>query len=212
MDFLPTYLQHYIESQIPPEPEALAALRRETHLRVLYPQMISGHYQGRVLSFLSKMIRPQRILEIGTFTGYSAVCLSEGLAPGGRLDTIDVNPELEVHITRALERSGVADRVNLHFGPALEIIPTLEGPFDLVFIDADKNNYLNYFEMVLPRLSDRGIILADNVLWSGRIFDQAILDKETVGIRAFTAFIQQDERVEQVILPVRDGIMLIRKK
>ncbi|MEZ4772607.1 MAG: O-methyltransferase [Bacteroidia bacterium] len=212
MDFLSNDLQHYIDKMSSPESEVLAGLRRETHLKVLYPQMISGHYQGRVLSFLSKMIRPRQILEIGTFTGYSAICLAEGLAPGGKLFTIDLNAELEPVIRKGLKQAGVEDQVMLHFGAALDIIPQLEGPFDLVFIDADKSNYRNYFEMVLPRLSEGGMILADNVLWSGRIFDATQNDKETAGIRDFSSFVQQDERVEQVILPVRDGIMLIRKK
>ncbi|MDX2249710.1 MAG: O-methyltransferase [Bacteroidia bacterium] len=212
MDFLSPDIQQYIEKMSSPEPEALARLNRETHLKVLYPQMLSGHYQGRVLSFLSGMIRPEKILEIGTFTGYSAICLAEGLAPGGKLYTIELNPELEPMIRRGLQLAGVEDRVELNFGPALEIIPRLAGPFDLVFIDADKSNYRNYFEMVLPRLSPHGVILADNVLWSGRIFDPLDKDKETAGIRDFSSFVQQDLRVEQVILPVRDGLMILRKK
>lgn len=212
MDFLSNDLQHYIEKMSSPESEVLAALRRDTHLKVLYPQMISGHYQGRVLSFLSKMIRPKKILEIGTFTGYSAICMAEGLVSGGKLFTIDLNAELELIIRKGLKHAGIEDRVILHFGNALEIIPEIEGPFDLVFIDADKSNYRNYFELVLPRLAEGGIIVADNVLWSGRIFDESQNDKETTGIRDFSSFVQQDERVEQVILPVRDGIMLIRKK
>ena len=174
--------------------------------------MLSGPYQGRLLSFLSKLLRPKHILEIGTFTGYSCICLAEGLPPEGRISTLEKNPELGFMIYPYLEQAGVSSQVDVHFGDAKEIIPSLPGPFDLVFIDADKAHYVTYYQMVLSKLSPNGIILADNVLWNGKILNPQILDKETEALRKFNLYVQKDERVEQVLLPIRDGLMLIRKR
>jgi len=202
----------YAEAISSPEPELLARLRRETHLKTLYPRMVSGPYQGRLLALISQMLRPQRILEIGTFTGYSCICLAEGLAANGQLITLEMDAELAYLIRPALKEAGIEHQVDLRFGRALELLPQLEGPFDLVFIDADKANYVTYYQEVLSKLSPNGVILADNVLWNGKVLNPQIMDKETEGLRKFNETVQQDDRVEQVLLPVRDGLMLIRKK
>lgn len=212
MDFLPPDLQAYAERYTSPEPELLAALNRETWLKVLYPRMLSGHIQGRMLSMFSKMVRPQRILEIGTYTGYSAICLAEGLAPGGSLDTIDINAELEDMVLRYFALAGLGGRARMHVGDATRIVPQLEGPYDLVFIDADKENYCRYLDLALPKVRPGGLILADNVLWSGRVVDPEVKDKETQGLRDFVQKVAQSDAVEHVLLPVRDGIMAILKR
>ena len=212
MQFIDSNISKYIINQATPEPDLLKKINRNTHLKVLYPQMLSGHYVGRMLALFSQMIRPKRILEIGTFTGYSCLCLAEGLAAGGEIITLEKDPELDIYIRKALEEGGIADKVEVKYGPALELIPTLSGPFDLIFIDADKGNYLNYFEMILPLLRTNGFILADNTLWRGKILDPKMNDKETAGIRDFNHFVSQDSRVEQIIFPVEDGLALIRKK
>lgn len=212
MDFISPDIQAYAERFTSAEPALLAALNRETWDKVAYPRMLSGHLQGRILSLFSKMIRPKRILEIGTYTGYSAICLAEGLAPGGELITIDINADLQPMVLRYFEKAGLQDRAQMRVGDARDIIPTLQGPFDLVFIDADKENYCNYLDLVLPQMRSGGLILADNVLWSGHVLDPKITDSETQGLRDFVQKVARTEGVEQVLLPVRDGIMAVMKR
>jgi predicted O-methyltransferase YrrM len=176
----------------------------------MMPRMLSGHLQGRVLSMISKMVRPRTILEIGTYTGYSAICLAEGLTADGLLITIDVNEELEGRVRQYFDEAGMSSKVKYIVGNAATVIPSLEGPFDLVFIDADKENYSRYYDLVIDKVPAGGIILADNVLWSGKVL-QAKQDKDTRAIVEFNKKIHQDERVENVLLPIRDGILMIRK-
>jgi len=191
----------------------LAKLSRATHLRTHMPQMLSGHLQGVFLQMLSKMIKPVAILEIGTFTGYSAICLAQGLNPEGKLITIDCNPEMEDFAVPFFKEAGLGDKIVMHTGNASEVIESLDGPFDLVFIDADKESYINYFDQVLPKVAPGGYILADNTLWYGRVLEpNAETDRETAGIVSFNKYIHQLPGVENVLLPVRDGIMMIRKK
>lgn len=213
MDILDPELQKYIDNHTDGEPELLKKLNRETHAKILMPRMLSGHYQGRLLSMISKMIRPENILEIGTYTGYSALCLAEGLNEKGQLTTIDINEELEGMVRKYFEEAGFSDRINYIIGNAVEIIPTLSGPFDLVFIDADKENYSLYYHQIFDKVSVGGYILADNVLWSGKVIPggRNKLDKDTQAILDFNLMIQEDNRVENVLLPVRDGLFLIRK-
>jgi caffeoyl-CoA O-methyltransferase len=214
MDFLSPELQQYITSHTSPEPPLLYKLNRETHTKVMKPRMLSGQVQGRFLAMLSHMIRPKQVLEIGTYTGYSAICLAEGLAPGGLVHTIDVNEELEDMVRGYLSRAGLTEKVRYYIGPALEVIPTLEEAFDLVFIDADKKNNALYYEMVLDKVVPGGFILVDNVLWSGKVAQQTDkkVDADTQTILDFNARIQADNRVENLLLPLRDGLMMIRKK
>ena len=205
-------LEEYISSHSTPENEALQAITRDTYVHVLNPHMLSGHVQGRVLSMISWMIRPQRILELGTFTGYSALCLAEGLAEGGKLITIEHNDELEETIRRNLSRSPIGDRIELRIGDCKSLMGDLEGLFELVFIDADKREYCAYLDLVYPLVPVGGFILADNTLWDGHIIDPAYdKDKQTLGLRAFNDKLKEDNRFEQVILPLRDGLTLIRK-
>jgi len=206
-------LEEYISLHTSPENEVLEAITRDTHVHILNPHMLSGHVQGRVLSMLSHMIRPKRILELGTFTGYSALCLAEGLAEGGRLITIEHNDELEETIQRNLSRSPLCERIELHIGDCKLVIGDLQDQvFDLVFIDADKREYCAYLEAVYPLVPVGGFILADNTLWDGHIIDPAYdKDKQTMGLRAFNDKLKEDDRFEQVILPLRDGLTLIRK-
>lgn len=211
MHFLSEQLEDYIAEHSENEPELLAKLSKETHQKILQPRMLSGHFQGRVLSLLSKLIAPKRILEIGTYTGYSALCLCEGLADGGQLDTIDIKEELQDFQRKYFERSPYNDQIKQHLGSAIDIIPTLEGPFDLVFIDADKENYQNYFELVLPKMRKGGIILSDNVLWSGKILEEAKAnDKSTLKLQQYNQHLKNDKRVETVLLPIRDGLSVCR--
>ena len=214
MDFLSPELQQYITRHTSPEPPLLSELNRETHSKVMKPRMLSGHVQGRFLALLSRMIKPEQVLEIGTYTGYSAICLAEGLAPGGLVHTIDVNEELEDMVRGYLTRAGLADKVRYYIGPALQLIPTLDYSFDLVFIDADKINNALYYEMVLDKVVPGGFILVDNVLWSGKVAQQPNkkIDADTQSILDFNARIQADDRVENLLLPLRDGLMMIRKK
>jgi predicted O-methyltransferase YrrM len=206
-------LEEYLEEHTSPESELLSELNRETHAKVLSPRMLSGHTQGRFLSMVSHMIRPQNILEIGTYTGYAAICLAEGLAEGGSLHTIEVNLERETLIRKFISKSNLESIIKLYLGNALEIIPTIDILFDLVFIDADKKNNLVYYEMVLPKLSPNGFILIDNVLWSGKVLhNPSKKDTKTNYMQTFNDFIQQDTRVENILLPLRDGLMLVRKK
>ncbi|MFM9026812.1 MAG: O-methyltransferase [Bacteroidota bacterium] len=212
MDFLPAVLNEYVENHTGDEPPLLSELNRETYSKILMPRMLSGHLQGRILAMLSRMIQPRRILEIGTYTGYSALCLAEGLAEHGSLHTIDINDELAGMVDRYFKRSPHASRLHCYWGNALDIMPVLEGGFDLVFIDADKINYQRYYEMVLPKLNRGGWIIADNVLWSGKILDPLnTMDPDTVALYRFNEYVKADKRVETVLLPVRDGLMIIRK-
>ena len=187
-------------------------LFRATHVEILAPQMASGHIQGRLLKFLVNMIRPRRILEIGTFTGYSGLCMAEGLDDGGKLYTFEVEDELEDFTRRWIEGSPYADKIEFIIGNALEIVPTLGEKFDMVFIDGNKREYIKYYEMAMEYLSDGGWILADNTLWDGHVIDPERQDAQTNGVRAFNDLIRNDERVEVVILPLRDGLTIIRKK
>ncbi|MEM6801385.1 MAG: O-methyltransferase [Bacteroidota bacterium] len=204
-------IEKYIDSHSSPEPELLQKLRRKTHLEVLYPRMLSGPYQGRLLSLISQLLRPQNVLEIGTFTGYSCICLAEGLAPGGKITSLELIHEREDFIRYWLKKAEIEDQVELIFGNAHDTIPNLSGPFDLIFLDANKSSYLEYYHMCFPLLKAGGVILADNVLWDGKILDESISDKETDGIRAFNEFVAQDDRVSKILLPIRDGLYLIRK-
>lgn len=205
-------LNRYIIDHTSPEDNYLRELDRETHLKVLRSRMLSGHLQGQILSMISRMIRPKCILEIGTFTGYSALCLAKGLAKGGKLHTIEIDDELESFAKKYFLKSGMGDRIVQHIGDARQIIPTISQKFDLVFIDADKREYCDYYELVFGQVSVGGYILADNVLWDGKVIDPEVANEEqTRGILEFNDLIQNDSRVQNVILPVRDGIMLVHK-
>lgn len=212
MEFISPDLQAYAERFTSPEPDVLAALNRETWLKVPSPRMLSGHIQGRMLSLFSKMLRPRRILEIGTYTGYSAICLAEGLAQDGSLDTIDINAELEEMVVRYFKAAGIADRAKMHIGDARRLVRELDGPFDLVFIDADKESYCDYLDLIVPKMRSGGVILADNVLWSGQVLDPNVTDRETQGLRDFVQKVAERSDLEYVLLPVRDGIMAVMKK
>ncbi|MBR6493218.1 MAG: class I SAM-dependent methyltransferase [Paludibacteraceae bacterium] len=205
-------LDEYICVHSTPENEVLASITRDTHVHILNPHMLSGPIQGRLLSMISHMLRPRRILELGTFTGYSALCLAEGLAEDGQLITIEHNDELEETIRRNLSRSPLYERIDLRIGDCKRVMGDLEGPFDLVFIDADKREYCEYLDLVYPLVPIGGFILADNTLWDGHIIDPAYdKDKQTLGLRAFNDKLSADPRFEQVILPIRDGLTIIRK-
>lgn len=204
-------LEEYAATHSTAESELLNQLWRETYLKVLSPGMLSGHLQGRLLSMLSHLLHPKQILEIGTFTGYSALCLAEGLAKDGVLHTIESNPELVEIITRYFKASTYNDKIKLHIGKALEVIPNIEGIFDLVFIDADKENYINYYDMVFNKVKPGGLILVDNTLWHGNVLKKSDKGKETTAIRAFNAYLKNDERVEKVLMPFRDGLTMIYK-
>jgi len=211
MDFISPELQHYVSQHSSSVSDLLAKIDRETHLEVLQPRMLSGHFQGRVLSMISHLLKPNAILEIGTYTGYSALCLAEGLAPNGKLLTIDVNEELENRARAYFEASDYAAQIDYQIGDAAQIIPTLQLKFDLVFIDADKQQYPTYYEQALEVLNPGGFILIDNVLWSGKVVDEKHQDKDTTLLRVLNLKISQDKRVEKVLLPIRDGLYLIRK-
>jgi len=210
MEIIDSDLAHYLSLTCDPEPSLLAEVDRETHVKETMPHMLSGHYQGRLLSFISHLLQPKSILEIGTFTGYASLCLAEGLAPDGVLHTIDINAELHDRVRQYFDRSPYAEQINYHIGEALQVIPTLRETFDLVFIDADKKNNANYYELVLPKVRRGGLILIDNVLWKGKI-TQEHADKQTALIQQLNTSIAKDKRVQKLILPVRDGIFLIRK-
>jgi predicted O-methyltransferase YrrM len=215
MDFLPEKLDDYICDHTKPETSLLRQLNRETYSKILMPRMLSGHLQGRVLSMLSHMIKPRRILEIGTYTGYSALCLAEGLAEGGILHTIDINEELETMVRKYISLAGLENKIQYHIGDAQQIIPYLHEKLDLVFIDADKENYSTYYDLVFDKVIQGGFIIADNVLWSGKVLQDepgAMDDKDTVAIVAFNDKVMNDDRVENVLFPIRDGLMVVRKK
>lgn len=207
-------LDDYILQHIDPEGDYLHALYRDTHLKLLYPRMASGHLQGRILKMLVCMVRPRTVLEIGTYSGYSALCMAEGLPAGGIIHTYEINDEQEVFTRPWLEGSPYADRIKMHIGDALELVPESGLHFDLAYIDADKRKYTAYYEMVLPFLNPGGYILADNTLWDGHVLEEHphASDLQTIGIKAFNDHVAQDGRVEKVILPLRDGLTLIRKK
>ncbi|GAB3235063.1 O-methyltransferase [Hymenobacter seoulensis] len=213
--YSPDEAQLYADRHTTAESSLLARLNRETHVQLLHARMLSGHAQGRLLSMLSHMVRPQRVLELGTFTGYSALCLAEGLAPDGLLHTIEQNPELEDRIMRYVQEAGLEQQIQLHIGDARAIVPTLAETWDLVFLDADKINNDTYYELVLPHVRPGGFLLVDNVLWGGKVVDSYSVkpsDKDTHAVRAFNDKVQADERVENVFLPMRDGLLLVRKK
>lgn len=207
-----TQLDQYIADHSSPEGEYLYRLFRATHVEILAPQMASGHIQGRLLKFLVKMIRPRRILEIGTFTGYSALCMAEGLDEGGKLYTFEVEDELEDFTRCWIDGSAYADKIEFIIGDALNIVPTMDERFDLVFIDGNKREYIRYYEMAMEHLNEGGWILADNTLWDGHVIEEERQDAQTNGVRAFNDLIRNDKRVEVVILPLRDGLTIIRKK
>jgi caffeoyl-CoA O-methyltransferase len=206
-------IEKYAYDHTTAELPVLAKLSRATHLRTHLPQMLSGHLQGTFLQMISHMIRPSAILEIGTFTGYSAICLAQGLNTGGKLITLECNPEMVDFARPYFEEAGLSEKINMLTGDATELISTLECPFDLVFIDADKENYCNYFDLVLPIVRPGGYILADNTLWYGRVIEPgAESDRETAGIVRFNEYVQQHKDVENILIPLRDGITLMRKK
>lgn len=212
MHFISEAIESYVDNHSEEEPELLQQLSRETHLQVLRPRMLSGHFQGRFLSLLSKMIRPKTILEIGTYTGYSAICMAEGLAKDGKLHTIDINEELYDFQRRFFDKSGYGSQIIQHIGSALAIIPNLDMSFDLVFIDADKENYPAYFDLVIDKVAPNGIILSDNVLWSGKVVEPIDpKDKSTPVLLEYNKKLKEDPRVETVLLPIRDGLTLSRK-
>lgn len=212
MHFIDENLDAYVRACTSPESQLLIKINRETHLEVLQPRMLSGHLQGRFLSMLSKMIRPKRILEIGTYTGYSALCMAEGLTSDGKLVTIDINEEIEYRVKGYFKESDFSNQMELKIGDAMKIIPELNECWDMVFIDADKENYLAYYQLVFPLIPSGGYIIADNVLWSGKVIQDDKNDRDTVLLRQFNDFVRADERVECIMLPIRDGLTLVRKK
>jgi caffeoyl-CoA O-methyltransferase len=213
MKFLPEEIELYSEAHTDPENELLKSLNRNTHANVLNPRMLSGHIQGRFLSLISKMVNPDRILEIGTYTGYSALCLCEGLRPHGKLITIDINEELETFTRSYFDQSHFADQIDYRIGNAVDIIPELEDTFDMVFIDADKKNYSTYFEICLNKIRKGGFILADNVLWSGKVINTDLpkIDRDTQAMLDFNKKVHEDSRVSNLLLPIRDGLMILQK-
>jgi predicted O-methyltransferase YrrM len=214
MHFLPEKIDDYVVKHSEDEPELLHQLNRETNQKILQPRMLSGHYQGRVLSMISKLINPKNILEIGTYTGYSAICLAEGLKKNGELHTIDINEELFDFQRKYFDKSGFGKQIHQHLGDALDIIPKLKKTFDLVFIDADKENYTNYFHALINNMNRGGIILSDNVLWSGKVLETKFKkeDTSTPALIEYNKLLKEDIRVETIILPIRDGLTITRKK
>ncbi len=211
MHFIPESLDQYVVTHSEKEPELLQQLHRETYLKVLQPRMLSGHYQGRLLSILSKLIQPKNILEIGTYTGYSALCLAEGLQQDGTLDTIDINEELESLQQKYFKLSPYGKHIKQHIGNATEIIPMLGKQFDLVFIDADKPNYPTYFELIIDKIRPGGVILSDNVLWSGKVLEPVKGDDlSTNALLTYNKLLAEDKRIETVVLPIRDGLTISR--
>ncbi|MCQ2283765.1 MAG: O-methyltransferase [Bacteroidales bacterium] len=211
-DLIDHDIESYCEAHTTPESELLYRLNRQTHLETINPRMLSGQLQGEFLSMVSKMIHPKHILEVGTFTGYSAICLAGGLQAGGELHTIEVNIEYEDRIRQYVDAAGYRDRIQLHIGDAKELISQLDYPWDLVFIDAEKEDYGNYYEAVLPKVKQHGFILVDNTLWNGKVTQEVVRnDRDTQAILAFNDRVQKDERVRNLLLPFRDGIMMIEK-
>jgi caffeoyl-CoA O-methyltransferase len=213
MHFIPEKLDDYVVKHSEDEPALLKALTRETYQKILQPRMLSGHYQGRVLSMLSKLIRPKVILELGTFTGYSALCLAEGLDKNGIIHTIDINEELVDFQRSYFDKSDYGSQIIQHLGSAIDIIPTLDTSFDLVFMDADKPNYINYFHQIIDKLNPGGVILSDNVLWSGKVIEELNpSDDSTKIVLEYNALLKDDPRLETVLLPIRDGLTVSIKK
>jgi predicted O-methyltransferase YrrM len=213
MEFIDKKIEDYALAHSQAESEVLKKINRDTNANVLMPRMLSGHMQGNVLSMFSKMIQPKQILEIGTYTGYSGICLAQGLQEAGKLHTIDINEELELMVRSFIKDAGLTNKINYYIGNALNIIPTINEIFDLVFIDADKMNYSAYYDLVFEKVRSGGFIIADNVLWSGKVLEDTVkMDKETKNIDAFNKKIHNDVRVEHTLLPIRDGLMIVRKK
>lgn len=206
-------LEEYILSHSDEEGELAAALNRDAHVNLLRPRMLSGHLQGRILKMCCRMLRPRRVLEIGTYTGYATLCMAEGLEEGALIHTLEIDDEMEYFIRKYLDRSPDRDKIRLHIGDAMELVPRMDEIFDLVFIDADKRRYSEYYDLVFPKLRPGGLILADNTLWDGKVLEKvSASDRQTQGILAFNEKIKRDERVEKVILPLRDGLTMIWKK
>ena len=206
-------LDNYILSHIDTEPELLRLLERDSHVKLLNARMVSGHFQGRLIVMLCRMIRPKRVLELGTFTGYSALCFAEGTDEEAEIHTIEHNDELEDLAKSWFSRSAFGHKVTLHIGEALKLIPEMEGLFDLVFIDADKRQYIEYYEAVLPKVKSGGFVLADNTLWSGKVLGEiAQNDSQSLAVSKFNDYLAKDSRVEKIILPIRDGLTIIHKK
>ncbi|WP_372473850.1 O-methyltransferase [Capnocytophaga sp. ARDL2] len=211
MHFLSQELEDYVAFHSEDEPKLLQQLNKETHQKILQPRMLSGHFQGRFLSLISKMIAPKTILELGTFTGYATLCLAEGLTNHGEIHTIDINEELEDIQTKYFQKSDYAEQIKQHIGNALDIVPQLNKKFDLVFIDADKENYINYWNMIVPMMNKGGVILSDNVLWSGKVLQEVKKnDKSTQVLLEYNRLLKEDPRVETVLLPIRDGLTMSR--
>lgn len=212
MDFLPKEIENYVLNHTTAENDLLKELNRQTHIQILQPRMLSGHLQGKVLSMISHMIQPNRVLEVGTYTGYSALSIAEGLSKDGKIVTIDINEELEPFIRSYFERSSFNDKIDFLVGNAVEVIPTLNEIWDIVFIDADKENYSIYFDLVINQVRKGGFIIVDNVLWSGKVVQEVEAnDKETKGIIEFNSKVKEDSRVENVLFTIRDGLMVLRK-
>mgnify|MGYP003633806332 FL=1 len=213
MNFLPKKIDQYAVSHSQQEPEILQELSKETWQKVMNPRMLSGAFQGRVLSMISKLIQPKNVLEIGTYTGYSAICIAEGISENSTIETIDKNEELEDLQNKYFEKSGFRNQITQHIGNALEIIPRIDKKFDLVFIDADKSNYSNYFHLIIDKMNKGGVILSDNVLWSGKVVEELDpKDKDTKALLAYNRLLNTDIRVETVLLPIRDGLTISRVK
>ena len=213
MHFLPDSIDDYAANHTQDEPELLKKLNKETWRKVLLPRMLSGAYQGRLLSIISKLVSPKVILEIGTYTGYSALCLAEGMAKDGKLITIDKNEELEPIVSKYFNLSDYSNQLEAKIGNAIDIIPTLTDKFDLIFIDADKSNYINYFNLIIDKLNPGGIILSDNVLWSGKVVETtALKDVDTKVLKEYNKLLKEDPRLETILLPIRDGLTISRKK
>ena len=210
-NFINKDILEYSEKYSQQEPEILQELNRETHTKILNPRMLSGFFQGRLLSIISKLIKPKKVLEIGTYTGYSAICIAEGMNKNGIIHTIDKNEELNTIQKKYFKKSGLENNIIQYNGCALDIIPKIEEKFDLIFIDADKENYINYFNLVIDKLNNNGVILADNVLWSGKVINFEDHDLTTNVLREFNRMVNNDKRVETILIPIRDGISIIRK-
>lgn len=212
MEFISNTLYDYVVAHSQEEPPLLADLSRQTHLKVLQPRMLSGPLQGRFLSVLTKLLQPKKILEVGTFTGYATLCLAEGLVKDGQIDTLDKNEELVDFQRSFFDRSPWGKQIHQHCGDAIEIIPTLEGQYDLVFLDADKKNYLNYLELLLPKIKKGGLLLSDNVLWSGKVLEETQKnDRDTAVLKEYNQKLAKHPQLETVLLPLRDGLTLSRK-